>query len=271
MHIATSLRLGMKNLPLVSAALLSAQLLATPALAGGFDLVIKNGRVMDPETGFDAVANVGINNGYITEITTNDIDGTRAIDAKGHVVAPGFLDYHAHAQSEFGHKLYVRDGVTTPLDLEVGAFPVQEFYEFWEGKSFVNYGTNVAHVGARVAVLHEGKPNGRILYSTALGAAVEDGAQFKTKTYDPLDEAAIVDAIEAELKQGGIGIAYPIGYYTVVGSPEINAVTALAGKYGVPITTHVRSLPSAASSWPSPSAPPSVCWCLVPCPASCWP
>ncbi len=93
MHIAASLRLGMKNLPLVAAALLSAQLLAPPALAGGFDLVIKNGRVMDPETGFDAVANVGINNGYITEITTNDIDGTRAIDAKGHVVAKNENNY----------------------------------------------------------------------------------------------------------------------------------------------------------------------------------
>jgi N-acyl-D-aspartate/D-glutamate deacylase len=216
--------------------------LATSAWGQSFDLVIENGRVMDPETGFDAVANVGINNGYITKITTNDIDGTRAIDAKGHVVAPGFIDYHSHAQSEFGHKLYVRDGVTTPLDLEVGAFPVQDYYDFWDGKSFVNYGTNVAHVGARVAVLDGQKPNGRVLYSPALGAAMQDGAKFKTKSFDPLDEAAIVDAIEAELKQGGIGIAYPIGYYTVVGSPEIMAVTGLAAKYDVPITSHVRYL-----------------------------
>ncbi len=222
--------------------LLLSLMLSAASSAAEFDLVIKNGRVMDPETGFDAVANVGINNGYITEITTSDISGTRVINAAGHVVAPGFIDFHSHAQSEFGHKLYVRDGVTTPLDLEVGAFPVKDFYEFWDGKSFVNYGTNVAHVGARVAVLDGQKPNGRILYSSALGAAMKDGAEFKTKTYDPRDEAAILDAIEAELKQGGIGVAYPIGYYTVVGSPEVNSVTALAAKYDVPITTHVRYL-----------------------------
>ncbi len=118
-------------------------IVATIAMSGGafaqsFDLVINNGRVMDPETGFDQVANVGINNGFITEISTDDLDGAREIDATGHVVAPGFIDYHSHAQSEFGHKLYVRDGVTTPLDLEVGAFPVKNFYDYWDGKSFVN-------------------------------------------------------------------------------------------------------------------------------------
>lgn len=215
---------------------------STPAFGQSFDLVINNGRVMDPETGFDQVANVGINNGYITEISTEDLDGAREIDATGHVVAPGFIDYHSHAQSEFGHKLYVRDGVTTPLDLEVGAFPVKNFYDFWEGKSFVNYGTNVAHVGARVAVLDGQEPDGRVLYSPALGAAMNDGAQFKTKTYDPMDEAAILDAVEAELKQGALGVAYPIGYYTVVGSPEVMAVTGLAAKYDVPITSHVRYL-----------------------------
>ena len=216
--------------------------LSAGAQAQSFDLVISNGRVMDPETGFDQVANVGINNGFVTEITTDDIKGARTIDAKGHVVAPGFIDYHSHAQSEFGHKLYVRDGVTTPLDLEVGAFPVADFYDFWKGKSFVNYGTNVAHLGARIAVLDGQKLDGRVLYSPATGAAMKDGAKFKTKTFDPLDESAILEAIEAELKQGGIGIAYLIGYYTVVGSPEVMAVTGLAAKYDLPITTHVRYL-----------------------------
>ena len=212
------------------------------SFAQSFDLVIKNGRVMDPETGFDAVANVGVNNGFVTKITQQDIDGDRVIDATGHVVAPGFIDYHSHAQSPFGHKLYVRDGVTTPLDLEVGAFPVADFYDYWEGKSFVNYGTNVAHIGARLEVLDGEEQDGRVLYGAAIGRAMNHGAQFKTKTYDPDDEAAILAAVEDNLKQGALGVAYPIGYYTVVGSPEVMAVSALAAKYNMPITTHVRYL-----------------------------
>ena len=65
--------------------------LTSSAHGQAFDLVINNGRVMDPETGFDQIANVGINNGFVTEISTDNLDGEREIDATGHVVAPGFV------------------------------------------------------------------------------------------------------------------------------------------------------------------------------------
>ena len=216
--------------------------LASAAGAQSFDLVIKNGRVMDPETGHDAVANVGINNGFITRITKAEIAGKRTIDATGHVVAPGFIDYHSHGQDPYAYRLYARDGVTTPLDLELGAFPMDDFYKYWEGKALLNYGATVSHVGARLAVLDGQDSGGRILYEGSLGRAMDDGQQWKTKLYDPKDEAAIMAAIEKELKKGGLGIAYPVGYYTRVGSPEIMAVASLAAKYKVPITTHVRYL-----------------------------
>lgn len=221
--------------------LAAAAIFATAAAsAQDYDLVIANGRVMDPETGFDAVANVGINNGFITEVSSEPLTGARVIDATGHVVAPGFIDYHSHGQTPYAQKLYARDGVTTPLDLEVGAFPVQDFYDYWDGTSILNYGTNVSHVGARIAVLDGVDTKGRIIYGGGIARAMNDGQQFKTKFYDPMDERLIMEAIEAELKQGGFGIAYPIGYYTRVGSPEVMAVTSLAAKYNVPITTHVR-------------------------------
>ena len=216
---------------------------ATGAVAQArYDLVITNGRVMDPETGFDAVANVGINNGFITRITTADIRGARTIDATGHVVAPGFIDYHSHGQDPFAFRLYARDGVTTPMDLEAGQFPMDAFYKYWDGKALLNYGANVSHTFARLAVLDRQDPGGRILYEGAAARAMDDGQQWKTKLYDPKDEAAIMEAVEGELKKGALGIAYPIGYYTLVGSPEIMAVTSLAAKYSVPITTHVRYL-----------------------------
>ena len=207
-----------------------------------FDLVIRNGRVMDPETGFDAVANVGINNGFITEITTEDIEGARTIDATGHVVAPGFIDFHVHGQDPYGFRLLARDGVTTPLELEMGGYPIDEFYAYWKPQALLNYGTSVSHAWARLQVLDKLDAGGRTVYSGAVEKAFKDGQQWKTKIYDPKDEPVVLKAVEAGLEQGGLGIAFPLGYYTVVGSPVVMAVAGLANKHRTFITSHVRYL-----------------------------
>ena len=52
--------------------LIAALLFAATACAQDHDVVIENGCVMDPETGFDQVANVGIDDGVITTITTDN-------------------------------------------------------------------------------------------------------------------------------------------------------------------------------------------------------
>ena len=83
---------------------------------------------MDPETNFDQVANVGITAGKIVAITNEKISGKETIDAKGLVVAPGFIDTHFHSVDPFATKLVVADGVTTGMDLEAGSAPVGEWY-----------------------------------------------------------------------------------------------------------------------------------------------
>jgi N-acyl-D-amino-acid deacylase len=123
---------------------LSVLLLAmvVPALAADYDLVILNGRVMEPETNFDGIRNVGIKGGKIAVITKNKIKGKETINATGLVVAPGFIDTHLHALDPFATKLALRDGVTTGMDLEMGALNIGAWYakrakEGWQ----VNYGT----------------------------------------------------------------------------------------------------------------------------------
>ncbi len=94
--------------------------LSSTAMAKDYDLVILGGRVMDPETSYDAVANVGIKDGRIAVITEKSISGKETVDATGNVVAPGFIDTHNHWQRSMGYKIALRDGVTTSFDLEFG-------------------------------------------------------------------------------------------------------------------------------------------------------
>ena len=99
-----------------------------PAMAADYDLVINNGRVMDPETMYDGIANVGIKDGKIVAITKAEITGKETIDATGLVVAPGFIDTHFHAVDPLATKMVVAGGVTTGMNLEAGATRVGEWY-----------------------------------------------------------------------------------------------------------------------------------------------
>ena len=127
---------------------------APTALAGDCDIAIINGRVMDPETNFDAVRNVCVKDRKIAGITEAKISGKEIIDASGYVVAPGFIDTHHHgAGNLWGVKASLRDGVTTPLDLELGVIHVDAYYAEREGKWRVNYGAGFSHELHRMRVL----------------------------------------------------------------------------------------------------------------------
>jgi hypothetical protein len=87
--------------------------------------VILNGRVIDPETNYDKVSNVGIKDGKIAKITEKKIKGKKTIDATGHVVSPGFIDLHAHGQNIGDYRMQAMQGVTTMLELESGLLPIR--------------------------------------------------------------------------------------------------------------------------------------------------
>jgi N-acyl-D-aspartate/D-glutamate deacylase len=80
-----------------------------PLAAADYDLVIVNGRVMDPESGLDAVRNVGVRDGKIAAITRDAIKGKETIDARNHAVAPGFIDGHSHEGFEGAERRLPRE------------------------------------------------------------------------------------------------------------------------------------------------------------------
>ena len=218
----------------------------TSALAAeAYDLVILNGRVMDPESNFDAVRNVGVKDGKIVSITQDAIEGRETIDAKGHVVAPGFIDTHVHiVDLPFGQKLMLRDGVTTPLDLEVGAYPVDRFYDGLKGRSQTNYGATVSSLGVREKVFNP-------KYDSATGNVVTDIEaknghsliDMKWSTVVPTGEQIeqINKMVEEGLQRGALGVGMPVGYMIGgVTSAETTAWQRLAGQYGRATFLHGR-------------------------------
>ena len=138
--------------------------LSTPVVsAQQYDLVLEGGRVMDPETGLDAVRNVGIRDGKIVRISSEALSGRRVIHAGGLVVAPGFIDLHQHGQEMESQSVKALDGVTTALELEIGAPDVAQFLKTKEGHSLIHYGTSASHPAARALVFRAPLPPGEIL------------------------------------------------------------------------------------------------------------
>src|SRR5580693_3161085 len=115
-------------------------LLLTPLSAQQYDLVIRNGRVIDPESGLDAIRQLGISAGKIQSVSAAPLDGRAAIDATGLVVAPGFIDLHSHGQDAENYRAKAMDGVTTALELEVGVADVDAWYGAREGNALINFG-----------------------------------------------------------------------------------------------------------------------------------
>ncbi len=120
-----------------------------------YDRVILGGHVMDPASRLDAVRNMGLRDGRIAVITTQPLRGHDTIDARGLVVAPGFIDIHAHGQTPETYRFYSLDGVTTALELELGTSDVAAWYGERSAGERINYGVSIGHIKVRMAVMHD--------------------------------------------------------------------------------------------------------------------
>lgn len=196
---------------------------------GAFDLVLRNGRVMDPESGLDAVRDVGIRDGRIAAISESELDAARIIDASGLVVAPGFVDLHEHGQSEEAYALMVRDGVTSAFELEVGTRDVAHWYAERAAGQLVNYGVSIGHIPVRMAVL--GDPGTSLLPAGVGGSG--------TATDDQIADMAA--RMEAGLDQGAVAVGFGSAYTPGASMQELERLFRVAAAHGASVHIHMRS------------------------------
>lgn len=203
------------------------------------DRVIAGGRAIDPETGLDAVRWIGITGGRIAAISATPLRGKDTLDARGLVVAPGFIDLHAHGQQLPAARMQAFDGVTTALELEAGTMPVAQAYAevAREGRP-INYGFSVSWLFGRIAEKEHVEPDGDLTFFQR--AQQKKGWQHTIA--DPQETARIMARVEQGLKEGAIGIGVLAGYAPGYGRKEYYALAQLAKRYDVPTFTHVRYL-----------------------------
>lgn len=213
-------------LSLIAAALFSAAASAYQA-APAYDIVVAGGRVIDPDSGLDAVRHVGISGGSVRALSTGALKGRLTVDAAGLVVAPGFVDLHQHDQTPDAYRLKAADGVTTAFELEVGVGDIDAWYAGRHGKAAINYGASIGHIPVRMKVLNDPGdflPSGPAAQREATDAEVDE----------------IKSVVRRGLERGAVGVGFGIAYTPQASRTEILDLFAEAGRAGAPAFVHMR-------------------------------
>ena len=187
------------------------------------DIVLRGGRVIDPETGLDDVRDVAISGGTISDIGSGLPPALVDVDVAGRVVTAGFIDLHSHTNDIPGLRLRVLDGVTTALELEAGVVSVGDHYQqaAAEGRP-LNYGFATSWALARMEAV--------------AGLELRDNVDFLGNMSSPefqqaassAQVSAIRDRLAADLADGAIGIGFLLGYSPGTEPQEYLEICALA-------------------------------------------
>ncbi len=192
-----------------------------------FDVLIKNGKIMDGTGNSWYYADIAVKDGKIVSIKKNMV-GTAAktIDASGLIVAPGFIDVHTHIE---GDELqtptadnFIYDGVTTVIAGNCGASRVDiGKYLSWidSVKLSVNVASLIGHNDVRKAVM---------------GRANRDATAAELLQMEAL--------VEMAMKDGAVGLSTGLIYIpgTYTKTPEIISLAKVAAKYNAVYATHMR-------------------------------
>lgn len=208
------------------------------SVMAGFDVVLRGGRVVDPESGLDAVRDVAITGDRVARIGQGLAPGTIELDVSGQVVTAGFIDMHSHSCDLGSLRLQAADGVTTALELEAGITPVAAAYaEAADSGRPVNYGFAASWAMARMAELTGARLDGGL--SGLFRHLADPGWQ---RAASPAETDRVLARLEADLADGALGIGILAGYAPGAEPAEYLRVAALAARAGAPTFTHSRDL-----------------------------
>jgi dihydroorotase len=189
-----------------------------PGVDHVFDLVIAGGRVMDPASGFDGLANVGIDGDRITALSAEPLRGLDTIDASGRVVAPGFVDLLSAEPNSFGVWLKLADGVTTNLAMHGVNNFADPFFRRYRDRTPIHFGGAFHH---------------HFMRGIMVGAAID-----RPLTAAQLDR--LVGLAEDGLDQGFAGVSLSPEYSPGTTTEEMERLARVAADRGHVCFVHVR-------------------------------
>lgn len=199
-----------------------------------YDLVIQNGRVIDPATGRDQTATVGIKDGVITKIALGALpcEGEcQVVDASGLIVSPGFINTHTH------------EGGGMQGVVESGQAYVQDGITFWLGGNcgFSQNGTSMS----MAAWLDEAELQGLYNnYATLSGHTTlrrDVGIGFNVPE-SPEQITQMAEILTGDLAAGSFGVSYGT-FYDPGGTKEAMIALAKASKAeGGMAASHIREI-----------------------------
>jgi cytosine/adenosine deaminase-related metal-dependent hydrolase len=226
-----------RNRTLLSRLLLAVSFLCVSPtlLAQPYDFVIANGRVMDPESGLDAVRHIGITDGKVQALSETPLEGRETLDASGRVVAPGFIDLNTYQHGDPFFRLRAADGVTSVLYLEDGAVDVAAYYAALEGRALVHYGIAVGHGSLRSVAMGDTS-------FVVVDGVVESGgvAELNHRALTAAELDTLAARVQQGLREGAVAVGFGIEYTPGATHTEILRMLELAARYEAPAHLHLR-------------------------------
>lgn len=192
------------------------------------DLLIRNGKILDGTGNSWYYGDVAVKGGKIIKIGyINDIQAGKTIDAKGLIVAPGFIDVHGHIEDGIiaspTANNYIFDGVTTVITGNCGgsADNIRTFFqEINSIQPSINVATLFGHNTVRAQVMNR-----------------------DNRDPSPQEQKKMEDLVEQAMKDGAVGLSTGLIYIpgTFAKTSEISGLAKAAAKYKGVYSSHIRN------------------------------